>query len=49
MLDKIVKNNKVMGIVSLATLAIVAIVLVYRPWKAQRDSQINTGGGGTDE
>ena len=38
MIDKLVKNNKVMGIVSIATLAIVAYVLVYQPWKAKRDA-----------
>ena len=37
MLDKIAKNNKIMAIVSVATLAIVAYVLVYKPWKAKKD------------
>lgn len=36
MFDKIAKNNKVMAIVSIATLAIVAYVLVYKPWKASK-------------
>lgn len=38
MIDKIVKNNKVMGIVAIATLAIVAYVLVYKPWKAEHQN-----------
>ena len=38
MLDKIAKSNKIMALVSLATLAIVAYVLVYQPWKAKRDA-----------
>lgn len=37
MLDKIAKSNKIMAMVSIATLAIVAYVLVYKPWKANRD------------
>lgn len=36
MLDKIAKSNKVMALVSIATLAIVAYVLVYKPWKANQ-------------
>lgn len=36
MLDKIAKSNKIMAMVSIATLAIVAYVLVYKPWKANR-------------
>lgn len=36
MLDKIAKSNKIMAAVSIATLAIVAIVLVYKPWKAKQ-------------
>lgn len=39
MLDKIAKSNKVMALVSIATLAIVAYVLVYKPWKAEKDLQ----------
>lgn len=39
MIDKIVKNNKLMGILSIATFAIVAFVLVYQPWKAKKDAQ----------
>lgn len=38
MLDKIAKSNKVMAIVSIATLAIVAYVLVYKPWKANKEN-----------
>ena len=39
-MDKILKNNTVMGLVALATFAIVAYVLVYKPWKAkQGDTQ----------
>ena len=38
MIDKIVKNNKIMALVSIATLAIVAYVLVYKPWKAKKDT-----------
>ena len=33
-MDKILKNNTVMGLVALATFAIVAYVLVYKPYKA---------------
>ena len=39
MIDKIVKNNKIMGLVSILTLAIVAYVLVYQPWKAKQTVQ----------
>ena len=39
MLDKISKNNKIMAIVSIATLAIVAYVLVYKPWKAAKTAE----------
>lgn len=39
MLDKIAKSNKIMALVSIATLAIVAYVLVYKPWKAEKDTQ----------
>lgn len=38
-MDKILKNNRIMGIVALATFAIVAYVLVYKPWKAQKDAE----------
>lgn len=34
MLDKILKNSKLMGVLAIATFAIVAYVLVYKPWKA---------------
>ena len=34
-MDKILKNNRIMGLVALATFAIVAYVLVYKPWKAE--------------
>lgn len=37
MLDKILKSNRIMGMVAIATLAIVAYVLVYKPWKAQQN------------
>ena len=36
MIEKIVKNDKIMGLVSIATLAIVAYVLVYKPYKANK-------------
>ena len=39
MLDKIFKNNKIMAMVSIATLVIVAYVLVYKPWKAAHETQ----------
>ena len=39
MIDIIVKNNKIMGIVAIATLAIVAYVLVYKPWKAAQETK----------
>lgn len=38
MLDKIAKSNKIMALVSIATLAIVAFVLVYKPWKAKQEN-----------
>ena len=38
MLDKIAKSNKIMALVALATLAIVAYVLVYKPWKAKKET-----------
>lgn len=37
MLEKIAKSNKIMALVALATLAIVAYVLVYKPWKAKQE------------
>ena len=37
MWEKIAKNNNIMAAVSIATLAIVAIVLVYKPWKAKQE------------
>lgn len=33
-LDKILKNSNLMGVLAIATFAIVAYVLVYKPWKA---------------
>ncbi len=39
MLDKITKNSKIMGLVSIATLAIVAFVLIYKPWKASKQAE----------
>ena len=38
MLDKIAKSNKIMALVSIVTLAIVAFVLVYKPYKAKKDA-----------
>lgn len=35
-MEKILKNNIIMGIVTLATFAIVAYVLVYKPYKAKQ-------------
>lgn len=40
MLDKIAKSNKVMALVGIATLAIVAYVLVWKPYKAKKDAQV---------
>lgn len=37
MIDKIVKNNKIMGLVAIATLAIVAYVLLYKPYKENKE------------
>lgn len=37
-MDKILKNNTIMGIVSLATFAIVAWVLVYKPYKTKQNN-----------
>ena len=37
MWEKIAKNNKIMALVSIVTLAIVAYVLVYKPWKAKQE------------
>lgn len=36
MVDKILKSNRIMGLVALATFAIVAYVLVYKPWKEKQ-------------
>ena len=36
MWEKIAKNNNIMAAVSIATLVIVAWVLVYKPWKASQ-------------
>lgn len=38
-MEKFLKNNIVMGCVALATFAIVAYVLVYKPWKASQTVQ----------
>lgn len=38
MIDKIAKNNKIMALVTIATLAIVSYALVYKPWKAKKDA-----------
>lgn len=32
-LEKIGKSNKTMALIAVATLAIVVVVLVYKPWK----------------
>ena len=37
MLDRIIKSNKFMAMVSIATLVIVAYMLVYKPWKANKE------------
>lgn len=37
-MDKFLKNNTIMGVVALATFAIVAWVLVYKPWKAKQQN-----------
>lgn len=39
MLDKIAKSNKIMALVSIATLAIVAYALVYVPYKRKTSEQ----------
>lgn len=39
MLDKIAKSNKIMALVAIATLAIVAYVLVYKPWQAKQTQE----------
>lgn len=36
MIDRITKNSKVMGLVSILTLIIVAYVFVYKPWKEKQ-------------
>lgn len=38
MLDKIAKSNKIMALVAIATLVIVAYVLVWKPWKANKEA-----------
>lgn len=38
MWEKIAKNNNIMAAVSIATLVIVAIALVYKPWKAKQQT-----------
>ncbi len=38
MLEKNAKSNNIMALVSIATLAIVAWVLVYKPWKAKQEA-----------
>jgi len=37
-MEKILKNNIIMGIVAFATFAIVAYVLVYKPYKAKQNN-----------
>lgn len=37
-LEKIGKSNQIMALVAVATLAIVAYVLVYKPWKAEKEN-----------
>lgn len=39
MWEKIAKNNNIMAAVSIATLAIVAWVLVYKPYKAKKQNE----------
>lgn len=39
-LDKILKNSKLMGVLAIATFAIVAYVLVYKPWKATQTENV---------
>ena len=39
MWEKIAKNNNIMAAVSIATLVIVAIVLVYKPYKAKQQNK----------
>lgn len=36
--EKIGKSNVIMSMVAVATLAIVAYVLVYKPWKAKQET-----------
>lgn len=40
MWEKIAKNNSIMAAVSIVTLAIVAYVLVYKPWKAKKETSV---------
>lgn len=40
MWEKIAKNNNIMAAVSIATLVIVAIVLVYKPYKAKQTNKV---------
>ena len=35
-MDKIFKSDKIMGLVAIATLAIVAYQFVYKPWKEKQ-------------
>lgn len=37
-LEKIGKSNQIMALVAVVTLAIVAYVLVYKPWKAEKEN-----------
>lgn len=39
-MEKILKNNIIMGSVALATFAIVAYVLVYKPYKAKQTQTV---------
>lgn len=43
MLDKIAKSNKIMALVSILTLAIVAWVLVYKPYKSKQQTYTVVG------
>lgn len=38
-LEKIGKSNKIMALVAIVTLAIVAYVLVYKPWQAKQTQE----------
>lgn len=36
-IDDIVKNNRIMGLVAIATMVIVAYALIYKPWKLEKE------------